>query len=99
MITEHEIPRFLVCIVSNASDSSYGVVHSYKDNLYFYKHKAMRTNTKSIPSAFSFIQQTIKPITQEEIDLHYRKTSWVEISILETQEENILWNQRNKNAV
>jgi hypothetical protein len=80
------------CVVSNVSDSTYGVVYNADDKLVFCKHKAMEINkNQKPPKVCTKIQKTCKIISNEEYEKHFRITNMTEIMILEMQEEKALF--------
>jgi hypothetical protein len=78
-------------VVSNISDSTYGVVYNVDDKLVFCKHKAIEINKNAKPpKVCTKIQKTCKIISKEEYEKHFRASNITEITILEMQEEKFL---------
>lgn len=68
------------CVVSKISDSTYGTLRYSSDKIIFCKHKHVKGKG---------IQKTYKFISPSDVDMYFRKTHEVEISILEMQEEKL----------
>ena len=82
-------------VVSNISDSTYGVVYYVDDSLVFCKHKAIEVNKNQKPPRIcTKIQKTCKIISKEDFDKNFRVSTIPEISILEMMEEKLLFTKK-----